>query len=852
MKKTVALSLLALAGTATAFAQRLPQTVIPSHYDLTITPDLANETFSGIETIDVNVTQPVSAVTMNDVGLTLHDIRITSGSDTVAATAAMNSADETVTLTTANALAAGPATIAFAFDGTISRQLRGLYLARTAKRKYAVTQFESTDARRAFPCFDEPAMKAAFDIALVVDKGDTAISNGRIVSDTPVGSDNHRLRFSTTPKMSSYLVAMLVGDFDCTEGGVDGIPIRVCGPPGMAAKEGQFALSAAEQSIHFYDDYYAIKYPFGKLDLIAIPDFEAGAMENAGAITFRETAIFYDPKTSVYDRQKGVASTIAHEIAHQWFGDLVTMKWWDDIWLNEGFATFMSSKPLEAWKPEWNVKLGEANGTIGSLGLDAQRATRPIRTHAETPAEINQLFDGIAYGKTASVLRMVENWLGPDTFREGIRAYLKKYSYSNAAAEDFWGTMASVTKQPVDAVMKSFVDQPGAPLLHASESCAGEKVSAALTQDRLLIRGATAPEQTWTIPVCVDGGCALVTSKTGTMTGGRCGEPLFLDKNGRGYFAIDYAPDTRNALRGNIGKLNDQERIALEGNEWLLVRTLHRDVADYLDLLRAMPRPESRQLTDSIMTHLEAINDHLVTEKTRAAWQRDVRDLLRGYAPLTWEAPERETPEQRSQRADILWAMGYLGRDPEVAAGAKRVADQYLNDPASVDTTIAGPALVIAVANGDEALYRRIRERLASAPSQELRDRYAGLLTGFRDPKLIKETIEYAYSDAVRSQDLPRLIGSLFANPEARQASWDAVTERWSQLQQSIPTSLPYVTGSLEGFCDPKSKAAIEAFFAKTPVTAANRALKRSLESIETCIAFRDFQEPSFERAMLK
>ncbi|HMC21325.1 MAG TPA: M1 family metallopeptidase, partial [Thermoanaerobaculia bacterium] len=543
MKRQFVLSLLIITGAAAAFAQRLPQTVIPSHYGLTITPDLVAEIFRGEETIDVSVVQPVTTVTLHDVGLTLHNVRITSGSNTVSATVSMNPSEETVTLTTAQPLAAGPATIAFAFDGTIGSQLRGLYLSRTAKRKYGVTQFEATDARRAFPCFDEPAMKATFDIALVVDKGDTAISNGRIVSDAPVGSDKHRLRFSTTPKMSTYLVAMLVGDFDCIQGGADSIPIRVCGPPGRAAQLGQFALASAEQSIKFYDSYYGIKYPFEKLDMIAIPDFGAGAMENAGAITYRETAIFFDPKTSSYERSKGIAGTVAHEIAHQWFGDLVTMKWWDDIWLNEGFATFMSSKPLAAWKPEWNQPLSDADGTILSLTIDGQRATRPIRTPAETPAAISQLFDGIAYGKSAAVLRMVENWLGEETFRQGIRAYLTKYSWSNAEAEDFWGTMVAVSKQPVDVVMKSFVDQTGAPLLHASESCAGEKVTATLTQERLLLRGATAPDETWTIPLCVERtGCATVTGKTGTLTGGRCAEPLFLNRNGRGYYVTDYAP----------------------------------------------------------------------------------------------------------------------------------------------------------------------------------------------------------------------------------------------------------------------------------------------------------------------
>ena len=278
------------------------------------------------------------------------------------------------------------------------------------------------------------------------------------------------MTFARTPRMSSYLVALLVGDFACREGASEGVPIRICSTPDKRELTG-FALEAAAQQLKFYNDYFGIKYPFGKLDIIGVPDFSAGAMENIGAITFRERLLLIDPATASIGARKRVAGIISHEIAHQWFGDLVTMKWWDDIWLNEGFATWMANKPLAAWKPEWRVDLDDAADTQGALGIDALRSTRAIRMKVETPEEINEVFDGIAYEKTAAVLRMIEKYVGPDAFRKGVASYLKKYWYSNAAGEDFWNEVARVTGKPVDRIMRSFVDQIGAPVLTVRSSC---------------------------------------------------------------------------------------------------------------------------------------------------------------------------------------------------------------------------------------------------------------------------------------------------------------------------------------------------------------------------------------------
>jgi aminopeptidase N/puromycin-sensitive aminopeptidase len=701
-------------------------------------------------------------------------------------------------------------------------------------------------------------MKATFDVTLVVDNTDTAISNGAIASDTPAGPGKHAIHFRTTPKMSTYLVAFLVGDFQCVSGGVDDIPIRVCSVPGMQDL-GKFAVSAAEASIAFYDKYYGIKYPFGKLDLIGIPDFEAGAMENAGAITFRETALLLDDKTASVERKRGVAGVIAHEIAHQWFGDLVTMKWWDDIWLNEGFATFMAPKPLIAWHPEWRLDLDAVSGTNGSLGVDSSRATRPIRQKAETRNEINALFDGIAYGKTAAVLRMEENWVGEETFRDGIRAYLKKFSYSNAAAEDWWGTMTATTKQPFDIVMKSFVDQTGAPLLHASEMCGPDgSRTVSIAQERMVSKAAMPVPQSWTIPICGhEAGaaaaalpCRMIAKPIDTFTTEFCTRPLFLSRNGAGYFVTDYSPAMRAALRAHVGEMPASEQISLQGNEWLLVRNLREDVGDYLALLRAMPRPAERTLVSNTAGTIGNLDRNLVDDHNRDAWRAYVREVMRGYAPLTWDAPSGETAEQRIMRATVLGVLGVEGADPEVVAGAKRVAQQYINDPSSVDAAVADRALSIAAINGDEALFDQVLAHLKSAPTPEIAARYRGLIALFRDPKLIARAVDFIYSDQVRSQDLPGLAAGLFFNPAAKQTAWSAAQAHWDMLNQKIPTAIGAITGSVSTFCDAAMKQEVQTFFAAHPPGTGERALRRALDQIDTCIAFKAAEQASFDAAL--
>src|SRR3989475_1163504 len=497
--------ILMLSGATPARAQRLPATVTPEHYDLAFTVDLPHARFEGTETIRVQLNEPTPRVVLNAIDLVFKDVTIAAGGGRAQqATVSLDEQGQTATLTVPQSLAKGRAEIRIQYSGVLNDKLRGFYLSRSKEGRYAVTQFESTDARRAFPCFDEPALKATFAVTLVVDRGDRAISNGTVVSDTngPQRSQ-HTVKFATSPKMSTYLVAMAVGRFACLEGSAEGVPIRICATPDK--KElGHLALESVQQILKFYNGYFAIKYPFRKLDVVAVPDFAAGAMENTAAIFYRETDLLADTKSASVETRKTIASVLAHEMAHQWFGDLVTMQWWDDIWLNEGFATWMANKPLAAAHPDWNVPVDEAGESQRALDLDSLKSTRAIHADAETSAQIDEAFDAIAYEKGAAVLRMIEAYVGSDTFKKGVNAYLQAHAYGNATSEDFWSAIANASGKPVDKIMSTFVTQPGVPLIRVSASCANDRTQIAMTQRRFFVDPAVAPpsNQLWQIPVC--------------------------------------------------------------------------------------------------------------------------------------------------------------------------------------------------------------------------------------------------------------------------------------------------------------------------------------------------------------
>jgi aminopeptidase N len=854
MKRIFVLALVSLGASLCARGQRLPDTVVPESYDLTFEPDLTKATFSGTETIHVRLLKPTSTVTLNAAELEFQKASITAKGATQAATFGFDPGKEQATLTVAKELAAGPAEIRIRFTGILNDKLRGFYLSKSERRNYAVTQFENTDARRAFPSFDEPAFKAVFNITMVVDEGDTAISNGKIVSDTPgPGDGKHTLKFSPSPKMSSYLVAMLVGDFVCREGGADGIPIRVCSLPEKKEMTG-FALEASENILRFYDKYYAIKYPYGKLDHVVFPDFAAGAMENVAAITYRDAYLLIDERTASYDSKQNVANTIAHEMAHQWFGDLVTMQWWNDIWLNEGFATWMAWKPLEAWKPDWNMQQQEIGETLGALGADSLPSVRTIRANAETPADIAALFDGIAYGKAASVLRMVEAYVGPEVFQKGVNGYLDKHKYANATAEDFWNQLTETSGKPVDQIMKSFTEQPGAPLVSLKSECKGDKTEVNLTQERYVsdaAKMAAGYNEVWTVPVSLLPSATkqpvyrLLTKKEETFEVPGCSAWVYGNAGGRGYYRTSYDPAQFARMAKDVeSTFSPEERVRVPSDAWALVRVGRMKIGDYLNLLQEMQAERSREVVLSMIAHIPEIHDHFVSAADRPAFEKWVRDFLRPIAADLGDAPVAGEPaERQALRGDVFGMLARFGRDPELIARARATADQYMKDPQSVNPELAGKALTISAMNGDTALYDQFVAHLKTAKTPEEYGFYLQALGFFPEKTLAKRTFDLFLGPDVKNQDLFALSSSV-VNYETQSEAWELFKVDFPAILKKVDAPDAVYLAQLAGvFCDAGLRDDSQKFFAEQNLPGTKRILQNAQDQVNACIQVRDLQQ---------
>jgi aminopeptidase N len=847
--------ILCLLACSPAGAQRLPTTVVPEHYDLAFDVDLTKARFEGVETIKVSLAQPSRRIVLNALDITFHEVTIRAAGAEQRATVTENEATQTAALTVPRDIPAGPADIHVRYTGVLNDKLRGFYLSTANGRNYAVTQFESTDARRTFPSFDEPAFKATFSVALTIDQGDTAIANGQLISDAPgPRPGRHTMTFAKTPKMSSYLVAMAVGDFRCLEGASEDVPIRICATPDKT-ELGHIALDAAERILTYYNGYYTIKYPFKKLDVVAVPDFAAGAMENTAAIFYREVDLLADSKTASVGNVQRIWVVLAHEMAHQWFGNLVTMKWWDDLWLNEGFATWMEKRPVAAFRPEWRMDVEAVLDTQRAMTLDSLASTRAIHTAVETPTEIEALFDPIAYEKGAAVLRMTEGYVGEEPFRNGVNAYLEQHAYGNATSADFWTAMTQVSGKPIDRILPTFVNQPGVPVVSVTLRCDPGPPQLNLTTDRFFTDPAMAKTvrttSTWQIPLCSKTpsgatGCQVIAGAQATVPVGvaSCPHWSFVNTGANGYFRTAYATDTLRALAPDIASsFTEPERVTIVGDEWALVRAGRHSIADYLTLAAGFGSEHANGVLSEVSGRLLFVRDYLTTTETRPKYEQFVRSLFGPlYRELGLNAKPGDSDDRLELRATVIQTLDRGGNDANLAADARSALQQSLSGAAAMDASAARTVAMVAARHGDGALWDQLLAASQKATSPNEQYRYLYALGAFEDSALIDRGLNFSLTPELRGQDTPSFLGTFLSNPVARQRAWAFVKQHWNELAPKVTISGGDVrlVESLGAFCDARSRDDIKDFFKTHKLPTASRTLDQTIERINNCMAMKE------------
>lgn len=824
---------------------RLTKNVTPLTYDIQLKPDLKNFTFEGVETITLSLIKYTKTLTLHSKEIEVETASIKLGKEKIfAKKITYDSSAETVTLHFPHPLSIGKIKLNVVFKGILNDKMRGFYrskyMAGGQEYHMATTQFEATDARRAFPCFDEPAQKSVFNVSLIVPKGKTAISNTLPVSVKEHEAGFEMVKFSPTPKMSTYLLAFIVGDFEFVESRTKrGVQVRVFTTPGKK-HQASFALDCAVKTLDFYEEYFDIKYPLPVLDMIAIPDFASGAMENWGAITYRESALLIDEEHSSASTRQWVALVIAHELAHQWFGNLVTMEWWTHLWLNEGFASYIEYLAVDKLFPHWDIWTQFSTNDLGvALRLDALLHTHPIEIPVHHPAEIGEIFDEVSYSKGASVIRMLAGYIGEKNFRDGLRYYLKKHSYKNTETVHLWEAFEWASNKPVREVMRSWTRKGGYPTVTAQ----AKNGKLMLSQERFFASPASKAKMKnkdlWRVPVVMGDNnkqeTLLLISRKGMKS--LPSEWFKVNIGETGFYRTAYDKTLLEKLVKPVQDkiLTPRDRLGIIRDLFALSEGGFIPTTDALEFLKAYQNEDNYTVWVEIATGLARIEQMLAN----TPMEEKIEKLnLKLFSPLAhslgWDKKQDEPHGNALLRSLAIARAGRAGDKKIIAEAKNKFA--LMGKGGKVNPDIRGAIYSIVAHSGGIKEYNEMIKRYKKESLHEEKNRIGGALGDFNSVEVLKKVPEFALSSDVRIQDTMGILSSLGANPRGRdiwlktiQKNWPTLVSRYGDGGHSLGRLIKAIAGSAEA----KHFKQFKNFFKTHDAPGAKRAVEQVCERLE-------------------
>uniref|UniRef100_A0AAR2KT23 Aminopeptidase n=1 Tax=Pygocentrus nattereri TaxID=42514 RepID=A0AAR2KT23_PYGNA len=834
---------------------RLPTDVYPVNYGLCLKPDLIDFTFEGKLEAAVEVRQGTNQIVMNcaDIDIITASFAPEGGEEINATGFNYQNEDEKVTLSFPSALQKGLGTLKIDFVGELNDKMKGFYRSKYATpsgeiRYAAVTQFEATDARRAFPCWDEPAIKATFDITLIVPKDRVALSNMNVIDRKPYPEDDSlvEVKFATTPIMSTYLVAIVIGEYDFVEGQTsDGVTVRVYTPVGKA-EQGKFALEVATKTLPFYKDYFSVPYPLPKIDLIAIADFAAGAMENWGLVTYRETALLIDPKNSCASSRQWVALVVGHELAHQWFGNLVTMEWWTHLWLNEGFASWIEYLCVDHCFPEYDIwtQFVSADYTR-ALDLDALDNSHPIEVNVGHPSEVDEIFDAISYSKGASVIRMLHNYIGDEDFRKGMNAYLLKFQHKNASTEDLWDCLEQASGKPIAAVMNSWTKQMGFPIIVVDQ----EQVWwFPLRHSRINVCMIGEDCPSWMIPISIctseDPSCSkikvLLDQPESAVTIPNLGPDKWVKINPGtiGFYRIQYSSAMLESLLPGIRDLTllPVDRLGLQNDLFSLSRAGMISTVEVLKLMEAFENEPNYTVWSDLSCNLGVLSSLLSYTDFHEEIQEFIRNLFTPIGlKLGWDSKPGEGHLDALLRGLVLGKLGKAGHKATLDE-ARRRFKQHVEGKQILPADLRSPVYLTVLKHGDSSTLDTMLKLHKQADMQEEKNRIERVLGAISAPELIQRVLTFALSDEVRPQDTVSVIGGVAgSSKQGRKAAWKFVKDNWEELHNRYQGGFlisRLIKLTVDGFAIDKMAAEVKSFFESHHAPAAERTVQQCCENI--------------------